>query len=229
MFFHAHTYFSIKRNNGVAPPLRIFGALLADSALTGVVSWTDLHDKDTLEAFTSQLRSADAQLGPGLMDHYELDLRSHDAFDGDTGYAFSHQTQQLRELVARACGFDAPEQARGIAHNFIEAGVDIHLLSYDSQLQGELRRALDAVDIEPVAQYVAKFFRADAAKTLTKLTTYRDFMMKYDLQDQKEWVKLWEEIIYMLLKKEANKHAVGEALRLAVELTAKDYQKVIAV
>ncbi len=228
MFFNAHTYYSIKRNSDVAEPMRIVGALLADSALTGVISWTDLHNKTAIKDFAESLGKDEAPLGNGLMDHYELDLRSHDTFQNDAGYAFSHQTQRLRELVAQACGFDTPEQARGIAHNFIEAGVDVNLLRSDGHVQGLVRESLSAVDIELISKYVADFFKANPADTRTKLTAYIDLLVKYDLRDLDEWVKLWVEIISLLLKKKADDHAIREVLQLAVELTAKDYQKVIA-
>ncbi len=228
MFFNAHTYYSINRNGGVAEPTRIVGALLADSAITDVVSWSDLHDKTTIEAFTAQLGKDEAHLGRGLIDHYELDLRSHDAYEGDTGYAFSRQTPQLRELVAKACRLDSPEQARGIAHNFIESGVDINLLRRNSSVQKEVHRAVDAADVEGIARHMAIFFKADPTETRTKLTAYMDLIVKYDLQELGGWVALWGDITSLLLKSEADEHATREALLLAVKLTANDYQKVIA-
>ena len=163
------------------------------------------------------------------MDHYELDLRSHEAYDNGTGYAFSHQTDQLRELVARACGFDSPEDARGVAHNFIEAGVDINLLRRDDTIQHEVRRALSAADIEGTARHMATFFEADRTETATKLTAYVDLMVKHDLTGLAGWVAFWSDITALLFKRQADEQATKAALALAVELTANDYQKVIAV
>lgn len=213
----------------MAEPTRIVGALLADSAITGVISWADLHDKTAIQAFTTQLGKDEAHLGSGLMDHYELDLRSHDTYEGSEGYAFSHQTPQLRELVMKACGFDSPDQARGIAHNFIESGVDINLLRHDSSTQQEVHKALRAVDVEGLARYMAAFFKTDPTETKTKLTAYSDLIVKYDLEVLDGWVALWADVTSLLLKKEADERATREALLLAIELTAKDYQKVIAI
>jgi hypothetical protein len=228
MFFNAHTYHSIKRNGGVAEPTRIVGALLADSAITGVISWTDLHDKAAIQAFTAQLGKDESHLGSGLMDHYELDLRSHDNYGGSEGYAFSHQTPQLRELAMKACGFDSPEQARGITHNFIESGVDINLLRHDISIQKEVHKALGIADIESISRHMAAFFKTDQTDTKTKLTAYADLIVKHDLESMDGWVALWADITSLLLKKDADKQATREALLLATELTAKDYQKVIA-
>jgi hypothetical protein len=228
MFFNAHTYYSIKRNGGAVEPTRIVGALLADSAITGVVSWTDLHDETTIQAFMAQLGKDEAHLESGLMDHYKLDLRSHESYEGREGYAFSHQTPQLRELVMKACGFDSPEQARGVAHNFIESGVDINLLRHNSSIQKEVRKALSAADIESISRDMANFFKADQTDTKTKLTAYSDLIVKHDLEGLDGWVALWADITSLLLKKDANEHATRAALLLAAELTAKDYQQIIA-
>jgi hypothetical protein len=202
MFFNAHTYYSIKRNGGAVEPTRIVGALLADSAITGVVSWTDLHDETTIQAFMAQLGKDEAHLESGLMDHYKLDLRSHESYEGREGYAFSHQTPQLRELVMKACGFDSPEQ--------------------------EVRKALSAADIESISRDMANFFKADQTDTKTKLTAYSDLIVKHDLEGLDGWVALWADITSLLLKKDANEHATRAALLLAAELTAKDYQQIIA-
>jgi len=228
MFFNAHTYHSVKRNGGVAEPMRIVGALLADSAITGVISWMDLHDKAAIQAFTVQLGKDESLLGSGLMDHYELDLRSHDNYEGNEGYAFSHQTPQLRELVMRVCGFDSPDQARGIAHNFIESGVDINLLRNNSSVQKEMHKALGAVGVGSIAKHMAGFFESNSVETKNKLVAYSDLIMKCDLQELDGWTTLWANITSLLLEKEADKQATREALLLAIELTAKDYQKVIA-
>lgn len=229
MFFNAHTYYSIKRNGGIADSARIVGALLADSAIAGVISWTDLHDRDIIEAFSSLLSEDDAPLARGLRDHYELDLKSHDTYEGGIGYAFSRQTHQLRELVTQACGLDSPEQVRGIAHNFIESGVDINLLRYDSSIREASLKALRVADIEHIARYMAAYFKTDTAETKAKLTAYFDLITTYDLEDLDGWVALWADIISLLLKKEADGHAIREGLQLALKLTARDYQRVIAV
>jgi hypothetical protein len=227
MFFNAHAYYSIERSRGVAEPLRILGALLADSALTGTVNWTDLHDKYTIQALIAQLGKSEALLGLGLIDHYDLDLKSHDAYQGDMGYAFSRQTPQLRILVARACKLESPEQVQRLAHNFIEAGVDINLLRRDKTIQDKLRKALELADISGAAKHVSNLLKKDSAATTAKLKAFTALTMKYDLRKLDGWVALWVEIISLLLHKKADEPAVKEALRLATSLTAKDYQQVL--
>jgi hypothetical protein len=228
MFFNAHTYHSIQRNNGTAAPLRVFGALLADSALTGVISWTDLHEKETIQDFIRTLDQSELQLGLGLMDHYVLDLKSHEAYEHNTGYAYSHQTPKLRELVSNACGLESPEKARGLAHNFIEAGVDINLLHRDDSTLAEARRALDLVSIDIYADRMASVFRVDGVKLKTKLYSYKSLLFRHDLKTQNGWVKVWTDITALLLDREADEDATRQALSLATELTADDYLLVIA-
>lgn len=225
MFFNAHAYYSMQRS-GSAEPLRIFGALLPDSALTGVLEWGSLHQKDTIQEFSTRLTERDALLGLGIIDHYELDMRSHDAYNGGAGYAFSRQTPQLRALVAQASGLASADKARGIAHNFIEAGVDINLLRHDASVQQNLRAALQAVDISAVAEHLASFFKLETAETTTKLVAFRELMLRYDLATIEGWTELWTEIISLLLHNQADTQATTAALGLAVKYTAQDYLQV---
>lgn len=228
MLFNAHVYYSIKKNQGVIEPLRIFGALLPDCALTKTISWTDLHNAKNIQAFAQQLPQAEAPLGIGLSDHYELDLRSHDAFETGIGYAFSHQTSQLRDLVLRACALASSEQTKGLAHNFIETGVDINLLRDDPTIQSKVRHAVHAVAIDVVAKYIADFFKTDISKIKSQLIVYRDLITKYDLQSIEGWIALWDEIVLLLLGNKIDKQATRQALLLATELTAPDYTRAIA-
>lgn len=228
MFVNAHGYYSLAKTGAIAEPMRIFGALLPDSALTGTIDWTGLHDQKTIGAFAKKLPQAYAQLAPGLIDHYELDLRSHDSYESGAGYAFSHQTPQLRSLVSHACGLTSPKQIKGLAHNFIEAGVDINLLKNDSTIQGTVRQALDRVNSDHIAKYMADFFKTDANTTKSRLSAYTNLITRYNLQNLEDWVALWEEIVLLLLGNKINKQATKQALLLAVELTDKDYALAIA-
>jgi hypothetical protein len=91
-----------------------------------------------------------------------------------------------------------------------------------------VRKALSAADIESISRDMANFFKADQTDTKTKLTAYSDLIVKHDLEGLDGWVALWADITSLLLKKDANEHATRAALLLAAELTAKDYQQIIA-
>jgi hypothetical protein len=234
MFFNAHVYYSMQRAGKKEPePLRILGAVLPDSAyLTGVLGRSnDLHDRDTIEKFGAAMGDGPqaSQLLAGLWDHYELDLRSHEVFEGGDGYAFSHQTPELARLVAKAAGFASAEAARGIAHNFIESGVDINLLAARPEVRDLFRGAMRAADVNLVAGYLAEYFELPADATRARLAEFVEVGLQYDTRDMAGWASLWHDLIRRLLGREANDDAVKQALELVTELTAGDYERVTAL
>jgi hypothetical protein len=230
VFFNAHTYYSIQSSEPIEP-LRIFGAFLPDSALTGVMGWTDLHDKEIIEKFGDYIGDSldERQLLLGLQDHYRLDLRSHEAFEDSNGYAFSHQTPELVQLVLKACRIESHEQARRIAHNFIESGVDINLLTSKPEIQTTFRAALQSVDVSWVAMYVANFFDKPLQETTAKLNRFVKLSTKYELESTTGWEQLWEEICQLLLGHTSSKDDLNRALILATQLTITDFAEVLAV
>lgn len=232
MFFNAHVHHSIERNNGVADPQRIFGAILADSGLTEVIDWEDLsdeglHDRDTITALTKTLRPHEMSLGHGMMDHHELDLLAHNSFEGGLGYAYSHQTPELRELVAEAYGLETPENARLLAHNFIESGVDINLLQDRPAVGDHLNEALQTVDIYAATKRVADFFKLSRNDTEAKLVQYKDYIQGHDFATIGGWASLWVDLAPALTGNTADEQATERALLLAVDLTTADYRQVL--
>ena len=227
MFFNAHAYYSSKRSLGRPQPLRILGAIIADSEPTGVIGWQDFHDKTTAQNFAKSMGNDGIDIGLGLADHLELDSKTHDMYEGGKGYAFSHQTPELRKLVARACGIKSAGKTEGLAHNFIESGVDINLLRHDSSVQATLRSALSQIDSKEVAEHLSSFFDLEKAKTEASLNMFIDLTTKYDLQNIDDWVALWAEIAELLLDKALDRQTARHALTMAADLTASDYKRVI--
>ena len=227
MLHNAHAYHAIKRNENTADSLRIVGAILPDSALTGKTNLVSLHAKESIDAFISELPTNYEQLGRGLLDHHDLDLQSHNGFEGGTGYAFSHQTPELKALVADACGLTSPEQIERLTHNFIESGVDINLLRENPTIQDRIGDAIASTDLDDIAKQLATHFELDEAQTRTYLNDYVSLITSYDLRDIEGWIALWEDLIAILLNHLADKRATRKALLLATELTTNDYLQIL--
>lgn len=228
MFYHAHAYHSSLRSNGGFSPQRLLGALLPDSALTGTISWTDLHDNERSRRFFDSIAESDAasELVKGIEDHNELDRISHDKFHDHPGYAYYHQTQDLVELVTIGCSIETKEQARGIAHNFIESGVDINLLATHPDLYEEVQRNARDIDSKLAIKSLAEWLGEDPSIIKQKLESYLSIIKRFDLRIVDDWVELWGEITTMLLGKSIDRTAVRKALILSTELTADDYMEI---
>ena len=54
MFFHTHVYYSKKVDKSL-DPLKVVGSFLPDLALTGVITWDDLHKKKNILDFLIML------------------------------------------------------------------------------------------------------------------------------------------------------------------------------
>lgn len=230
MFFNAHIYYSKQRAGDDIYPMRALGAILADSALTGVIGWTDLHDRKVIDRFAAVLGKdkLGGEMIQGLRDHYDLDIKSHDVYDNGPGYAFSHQTPRLVEVVAKACRLNDLEKAKGIAHNFIESGVDLNLLRHYPDIQDQGRRAMEEADQDYASSQIANFFDLDIHQTTQRLAQFVKLTLKYDLNKVDEWALFWAEIIGLLLSADADMGAIKEGLVLAIDLTKSDYLDVIS-
>lgn len=228
MFFNAHIFFAFQRGK-TQDPWRAMGAILPDSAFTGTIGWPDLHREPAARAFGRALgdNERSRQLVAGILDHIELDNRSHHGAGKGEGYAFSHQSPELVDLAGRACAVLDEQVARGLAHNFIESGVDIHLLVDRPQFQETARQAVRAVDLDWLARAIAKHWQKDPDVTRTRLEDFLELVTAYDLASVNGWADCWIELTSLLLHHEGNEPSAKQALELAVELSASDYTSVL--
>jgi hypothetical protein len=229
MFFNAHIFFTLEGRDGQVEPWRAMGAILPDSAFTGTIGWPDLHKETSARAFGRALGQSERspQLVAGMLDHIKLDNRSHHDFGGSEGYAFSHQSPELVDLTAQACGVLDEQVARGLAHNFIESGVDINLLAAKPEFQETARRALQQVDLDWLATAMAKHWGKDAGETRANLSGLIELAARHDLAAINGWADCWIELTSLLLRHSGDKAVAEKALKLAVELTAGDYRAVL--
>lgn|GEM_PF-7037905 len=190
-----------------------------------------LHDRKVVASFRAALDSDVAAWAvlEGIEDHLALDRRSHDEFEGGDGYAFSHQTPELAQLVAGAVGFATSAQARGIAHNFIETAVDIHVLANKPEVRGMVKDGLQAADLSIVSDALARFFKLGRDATRSRLEEFVSLANGYDTRNMTGWVGVWHDLTRRLLQHESDEAAVQQALELAVRLTADDWERVVAV
>jgi hypothetical protein len=230
MFFSAHIFFALERGGAEADPWRAMGAVLPDSAFTGTIGWPDLHKEAGARALGRVLGTdaSSRHLVAGVLDHITLDDRSHLAFGGDDeGYSFSHQTPELVRLAARASQVQDDQVARGLAHNFIESAVDIHLLTAHPEFQDRARRVLKSVDLDVLEEGLAKQFERDKTETREQLSTFVQLATGYDLAHVSGWADCWMELVRLLLRYDGDKSAASLALELAVRLTAGDWRRVL--
>lgn len=235
MFPHGHVHFSLLAE-GHGSAGQVIGSLLPDAGLTGAISWNQFHDLAQVDGF-GRVVDSDPDLSDvvsGMRHHVMLDERSHDAWSGGGGYAFDKQTDALRETVRNACHVE-DDKVRGLAHNFIESAVDLHLLASRPDGIDRLQMAIDAFDLSPLAVALATWTGVETQEIYSKLEEFYRFWTGHDLSTTDGAVELWADLLARLKVQKfdtsddspLDRVAARLALEKALDATAADYLAVI--
>lgn len=228
MFAHSHAFYA-QQTIDAPDPGYLIGSVLPDAGLTGSFDWKALHSLGTIDQFAAKYSSSEQaqRAAAGMRSHCELDLRSHETWVSDGGYAFIKQTSELQEAVAKACGLTEDADISQIAHNFIEAGVEFNLLHVDPPQSKVLNNAVNGYDLIELSEQLAAFFETDTEVMFERLTHYYELITKYDLSQFESWQGLWHDINLLRAQTDTDHEHVAQAMRLSIELTKSDYGAVL--
>jgi len=229
MFFHTHVYYS-KRVDKNLDPLKVVGSFLPDLALTGIITWDDLHKKKGILDFFEYVEKKNPEyksLLKGINYHNTLDYYTHVEYKNSTpGYAYSSIPDEMPLLLEKAFNVDF-ERAKTSSHNCIESGVEYYLLHDDPSLANLVKNAIERIDKEKLAKLLAEFYKKDEKIMLKALNKLFSFATDYNLSTLNGWLSLWVEISKFYLKKEADPKLTKEALELSFKITKATYKEFI--
>lgn len=231
MFPCGHVFYSLQ-SSPTSSPLQVLGALLPDAATTSAFSWTELHQTERIDSFESFV--ADASLAPlilGLRHHIELDERSHNSWNGAGGYAYTVQTPELRELVAKAFDCD-DDRARTLAHNFIESACDIHI-AQSTDVYTTLQHALQVKAVHAAVVTIASWLSINEHTLQTHVAEFLEpWMQPYTTIHS--MTSVWLALVPHLNTSafggeigDVDEGALRAGLELAVDLVADSYLQVL--
>ncbi len=229
MFFHTHVYYS-KRVDKNLDPLRVVGSFLPDLALTGIITWDDLHKKKNILEFFEYVKKSNPEydsLLRGINYHNTLDYYTHVEYKGSVpGYAYASIPDYMLLLIEKALGV-TPERAKASSHNCIESGVEYYILRDDPDLVELVKSSIEQIDKERLAKLLADFYKKDEKVMLEALNNLFSFATDYDLEALDGWLKLWAELNRFYLKKEADPKLTRVALELSLKITKDTYKEFI--
>lgn len=204
MFHNAHSYIASKLYKS-EDLLLLLGSILPDIAVMKIIKWRGsggLHGKRRIKSFPGFIKKDPAyhKLWEGVMIHNILDYFTHNHYQGGTGYAFQNN-QELSSLIAKYYGL-GKKAARGLAHNYIESGVDICLLQERPIIQDKLKQALRQVNKKKLSALLGTYFNIDKDKFCDALTQFIILFTKYDFSKKNNWVLFWQDLEKLLSLKD---------------------------
>lgn len=229
MFFHTHVYYS-KRVDKNLDPLKVVGSFLPDLALTGVITWDDLHKKKNILEFFVYVKKNKpefASLLKGVNYHNTLDYYTHVEYKNKTpGYAYASIPDEMPSLLEKALGV-TPQRAIASSHNCIEGGVEYYLLRDDLDLRGLVKKSIEQIDKESLARLFADFFKKDDAVMLKAMNKLFSFATDYDFETIEGWLKFWTDMNKFYLNKETNPALATQAMEMSFRITKDTYREFI--
>lgn len=229
MLFHTHVYYS-KRVDQNLDSLKVIGSFLPDLALTGVITWNDLHKRHNILEFFEYVEKNNPEytsLLKGINYHNTLDYYAHLEYKNLTpGYAYASIPSEMPPLLEKALGVTT-ERARTSSHNCIECGVEYYLLRDDPDLTKLIKNAIEQIHKEKLTKLLAEFYKKDENVILEALNQLFSFAMDYNLKTLDGWLKLWVELNRFYLKKEADPNLSREVLELSFKTIKDTYREFI--
>jgi len=227
MFFHTHAYFS-QRVDKQLDALKVVGSMLPDIAVTGIVSWENMHKRQgVLEFFAYVKKSAPEfiSLAQGIAYHCALDRTSHLEYkNSHPGYAYVNITPELFKLLKKT--IDVSDlRARQSGHNIIEAGVNYHLLREKPELITLVNNSLLETDMPKLGKLLSDCYGKGEKEAVVAVNNFSMFITDYDLRGIDEWVRFFVDMNKYYLKIDTDEVYVKKTLELAFEITKNNWKE----
>jgi hypothetical protein len=225
MFPHTHVYFTKELINKT-DALLIYGSVLPDIAITGILDGETIADK--AEEFKKWLDKKDtnfSSLGLGMITHNKLDNPTHKNPDGSPGYAVE-KAKPIIQDVATCCNLDL-EKAKVLAHNFIEAAVEILMLQNHPSLTRLLQDSIKKIDINTCVKYFSEFYRTDIINTKKAFEEYNSFLIGPSYYSVNTTKEILAGLIKKIFRREVDKDKVGKILEESILLVSPTYKEFI--
>lgn len=225
MLHHTHA-FTVSRLYQSQDDLLLMGSILPDIAVTKIIKWEGgLHGKRSVNHLTKFIDKYPNYhwLLKGVIAHNVVDDFTHKDYQGGKGYAFQNN-QELVILIAKYYGL-GKKAARGLAHNYIESGVDIWLLQDQPIIQKTLKRALRSINQEKLSNLLGSYFKIDQKKFYNSLTKFINLFTKYDFSQKESWILFWQDLEILLSLKDIGNQKRKELLDKGVDIVKNTYQE----
>jgi hypothetical protein len=218
----SHVYVATKVC-GKMDPLLVFGSVLPDITTTSgkKIPREKIHDGPVeFYNFVKNKYPKLLDLAIGVKLHSSV-LKGADYYSDDFNVGFAvREGKKIQRLVGELIESDNEEVNLVLAHNFIEAGVDINLLKKHSEIKDLYEKSVLKVNFGEISQCISDFAGVDKNMVNQELVKYCYWLdLDHMSSIERLTVGLIVPMISIRLGKTVEKHKVMEVLIKAVENT----------
>lgn len=217
----SHTYVSTQVT-GKKSPLLIFGSVLPD------IAWVSTQGKvfERLHNSPKDFYSFLASKAPDLVDlaigarlHSNVD-KGADFYSDDTKTGFAVvEGKKIQSEAGKLLKTDDARLSLVLAHNFIEAGVDLNLLERYPEILNTYKFGL-SVDLAVVSGCVAEYLGLDKTLVREELGKFVELLSPMNLSSPPNMVNgALLPLVQVVFNKQVEANAAQEVLTKAKELT----------
>jgi len=199
--------------------LLVFGSVLPDISTTsgGKIPREKIHGEiDKFSDFVGEKYAKFIDLALGMKLHLMADFYSDDP---EVGFAVS-EGKKIQSLVGELLKSNNNEQNLVLAHNFIEAGVELNLLKKHAELMRLYETSVTAVNFGEISKCIAEFAGLDRNMVSAQLVKFCYWL---DINNLATPERLAEGLIIPMisirLSKVVEKQEVLNILDKAMEMT----------
>lgn len=114
--------------------------------------------------------------------------------------------------------------AKKKAHNYIESGVDILLLSKYPKIEIEVKEAIGKIDIQELSTLLSSYFGIDEDKFKQALFEYFGLVTKYNLGNKNNWILFWKDLNKIMGLKVIEDMQIEELIDKSISIVKNTYR-----
>lgn len=222
----SHIYVSTKVTKRKSP-LLVFGSVLPD------VSWTSTSEigRDQIHYAPKELYGYVVKNCPQLMD-LALGVRLHsnidkgaDYYSDDLEIGFAKiEGRKIESKTADLLGEEKSEKSLVLAHNFIEASVDILLNESRPEILELYRKSVESINLDEISLCLSKYLHLDKEVVSSEIGRFLNFVGPVAYVSKESLVDRMLVLVKQRRGKDVDRDRTEKILQEAAELMKDKYQ-----
>lgn len=222
----SHIYVSTKVTKRKSP-LLVFGSVLPD------VSWTSTSEigRDQIHYAPKELYEYVAKNCSQLMD-LALGIRLHsnvdkgaDYYSDDLEIGFAKvEGRKIESKTANLLGEEKSEKSLVLAHNFIEASVDMLLNESRPEILELYRKSVESIDLDEISLCLSKYLHLDKEVVSSEIGKFLNIVGPIAYVSKESFVDRMLILVKQRRGKDVDRDKTEKILQEAVELMKDKYQ-----
>lgn len=222
----SHIYVSTKVNNRKSP-LLVFGSVLPD------ISWTSTSEigRDQIHYAPRELYKFISEKYPDLIDlaigvklHSNID-KGADFYSDDTEIGFAKvEGRKIERETANLLGEEKSEKSLVLAHNFIEASVDLLLNESHPEILELYRKSIGEINFDEISACLADYLGKDKSVIAGEIKRFLGFIGPDAYSSRDSMIDRMLLLVKQRRRKDIDRVATERELNVAIDLMKDKYQ-----